>query len=123
MNLNLGNVGEHNMNKIKLFLDFLNGPVWKDVYDIKRDALTTGVAAIDNDTELQRINDAIQQKYSSFYSFSKTGTDCTFDETAFNASKQELLALINQLKRRLNEINNGTFEIEDFITETLSNEA
>lgn len=35
---------------------------------------------IDNDTELQKINDEIQDLYSSYYYFDYNGQACYFDE-------------------------------------------
>ncbi len=101
------------MKTIKLCLDFLNGPIWKDVYDVKNDVLITGISIIDTDPILQELDKSVQEIYSSFYSFDKSGEGCRFDEDAFNVSKESMLALIEKIKTRLDEINDGSFVVED----------
>lgn len=107
------------MKTVKLCFDFLNGPIWKDVYSAKKDTLITGIEIIDNDDELQRINAAIQEKYSSFYIFNGENTSCHFDEEAFKAYSQELLSMMELLNKRLREINDGTYIVEDHITPSI----
>ena len=41
---------------------------------------------------------------------------CWFNAEQQKADKNKMLSLINQLKLRLQEINDGSFEIEDLIT-------
>lgn len=41
------------MKKVKIMLDFLAGPIWKDVYDIQKQVLITSVDIIDNNAEIQ----------------------------------------------------------------------
>lgn len=107
------------MKTVKLCLDFLNGPIWKDIYDVKNDTLITGIKLIDDDDEIQKVNSIIQEKYSSFYIFSNENSGCAFDEEAFEASKSTLVDLFKQLKSRLEELNDGSFEIEDNISSGL----
>ena len=104
------------MKIIKLCLDFLNGPIWKDVYDVKSDTLITGVHVIDTDSVLQELDKTAQEMYSSFYSFGKKGEECRFNEDSFHDSKETLSSLIERIKKRLNEINDGTFVVEDYIS-------
>lgn len=108
------------MKTVKLNLDFLNGPIWKNVYDVKTGSLITGVKVIDTDAELQQLNELIQEKYSSFYTFDEEGSGCSFDEEALKKSKDSLLALMAKLMARLDEINDGSFEVEDYISPSLT---
>ena len=104
------------MKTIKLYLDFLNGPIWKDVYDVKNDVLITGIKIIDTDPVLQELDKSVQETYSSFYSFNKSGEGSIFDEEAFKASKESLFASIDKIKTRLDEINDGSFVVVDYIS-------
>ena len=47
------------MKIIKLELDFLIGPIIKDVFSISKNKLVTGVDVIDNDSEINNLNDTI----------------------------------------------------------------
>lgn len=104
------------MKTIKLCLDFLNGPIWKDVYDVKNGVLITGISIIDTDPMLQKLDKYVQETYSSFYTFDKSGEGCRFDEDAYAASKEGLLASIKKIKTRLDEINDGSFVVEDYLS-------
>ena len=55
------------MKKLRIMLDFITGPIWKDIYDTKKKELVTGINVVDNDECVQKINDEIQDLYSSYY--------------------------------------------------------
>ena len=57
------------MKIIKLELDFLNGPIVKDVFSTSKNKLVTGIDIIDNDFELNDLNEKASALYSSFYEF------------------------------------------------------
>lgn len=37
------------MKKLIIMLDFIYGPLWKDIYDTKRKELVTGIYVVDDD--------------------------------------------------------------------------
>ena len=102
------------MATIKLELDFLIGPIVKDVFDAEKNELVTGVAIVDSDEIIDELNNKIMSLYSSFYSFDKDS--CSFDAGVAKEHKTELVELVKQLIERLNFINDGSFEINNQIT-------
>jgi len=101
------------MATIKLELDFLIGPIIKDVFNAEKNELVTGVAIVDNDEIIDELNSKIMSLYSSFYNFDKDS--CSFDVDVAKEHKLELVELIKQLTERLNFINDGSFEIDNRI--------
>lgn len=106
------------MKIIQLKLDFLHGPIWKDCFDIDTGKWYTGVDVIDNNTNVAELEGQIQNLYNSFYYVNKEGS-YSFDEASLIASKETLLALMNELVSLLAELNDGGYEIDDYITPAL----
>ena len=77
------------MIKIKIQLDFNNGPIWGNYYDEELNRTMTGIDKIDNNDEIQKLNNIIQDKYSSYYEFNSHDQACWFNE-----DKQKALDLI-----------------------------
>lgn len=102
------------MKKIKLDLDFLIGPIVKDVFSKSKNCLVTGIDIVDNDKIIAGLDKRIMELYSSFYSFDNSDS-CKFEVELASAHKNELLDLISQLIERLDAINDGSFEIENDI--------
>ena len=106
------------MKTLKLELDFLMGPIVKDVFSASKNKLITGVEVIDNDLELNELNEKASALYSSFYEFDEDEA-CRFDSTIAKEHLVELKELITKIKTRLNIINDGSFELSDMITDQL----
>lgn len=106
------------MKTLKLELDFLIGPIVKDVFSASKNKLITGVEVIDNDLELNELNEKASALYSSFYEFDEDEA-CRFDSTIAKEHLDELKELITKIKTRLNIINDGSFELSDMITDQL----
>ena len=68
------------MKTLKLELDFLIGPIVKDVFSASKNKLITGVEVIDNDLELNELNEKASALYSSFYEFDEDEA-CDFNST------------------------------------------
>lgn len=102
-------------------LDFISGPIWKDIYDIKKKELVTGINVVDNDECVQKINDEIQDLYSSYYKIDYNDEPVYFDKEQEKKDKYKMLVLLEKLKKRLYEINDGSFEIDDKETERVKN--
>ena len=104
---------------IKIRLDYLQGPIWMS--DIDTGEPLTGIEVIDNDLEIREPNRRAGQMFSSYYEFDSHGVPCWFNYEKEKAEKDILLDLISQIKKRLEEINDGSFVIEDVETDRLSN--
>ncbi len=100
------------MKILKLQLDFMNGPVWKGHYDIVSGSMDTGIPVVDSDTVVQELNEKIQNDYNCCYDFLNNG-GCVFDEQKWNELRNGIVPTYAELLKRLNVINDGTFEIED----------
>lgn len=101
------------MKEIIIRLDYLQGPIQKDEFDLQRNQLVTGVEIIDNDIVLQTLDNKAEEIYSSLYGFDKYGQPCVFDEGKFEAEKPRLLALISTILQRLETVNDGSFIIKN----------
>lgn len=55
------------MKKLKLMLDFGEGPIWTEYFDEEKGRLLTGIEKIDIDKELWDINETIQELFTSYY--------------------------------------------------------
>ena len=109
------------MKKLRIMLDFISGPIWKDIYDTKKKELVTGINVVDNDECVQKINDEIQDLYSSYYKIDYNDEPVYFDKEQEIKDKYKMLDLLEKLKKRLYEINDGSFEIDDRETERVKN--
>ena len=102
---------------IRIRLDYLQGPIWMS--DIDTGEPLTGIEVIDNDLEIREPNRRAGQMFSSYYEFDTHDVPCWFNHEKEIAEKEIMLDLITQIIARLNEINDGSFVIEDFETERL----
>ena len=106
--------------EIILRLDYMSGPVWT-LYNKGLEVLeSTGISVIDNDEEVLKLNEAIRELYNSYYSFDVEGQPCSFDEAKEKNDKERMLKLLGQLKKRLSDINDGSFEVIDEETSRVS---
>ena len=108
------------MMTLKLQLDFLGGPLWKDVWDVEKNELTTGIPVVDDDERLAELDAEIQDLFCSYYEFDSHGQACWFDEDRQKADKDKMLALLSKLKERLEEVNDGSFVVDDELTDYYS---
>ena len=81
----------------------------------------TGIDVIDNDSILVPWNLECSDLFSSCYEFNTHNMACWFDKKLEKKNSARMLSLIEQIKNRLNEINDGSFVIEDLETERLNN--
>ena len=104
---------------IKIQLDYLQGPIW--ISDVETGQPLTGISIIDNDKKLQEINFEISNLYSGYYEFDSHDQPCWFNKEKEKEDKFKMLSLLNKLNQRLNEINDGSFVVEDLETERVKN--
>ena len=96
---------------LKISLDFLAGPLWKDEFI---DGETrTGIPVIDNDAALQALNDQICELYSSYYEFDSHDQACWFNEEQEKTDKPLMLEFLGKLNARIVELNDGSFVVDD----------
>lgn len=104
------------MKTIKLQLDYSSSPICGEYYSVEKHCVITKISIIDEDKALQDICDKIQTLYSSYYEFNSNGETCWFNKEQQKKDKPIMLGLLAKLKTRLNELNDGSFVIEDLIT-------
>lgn len=105
------------MKTVRIMLDFMQGPIWFSDFDTGKPQ--TGIPVIDEDKELRSINYEMQDMFSSYYSFDADGKSCVFDFEREHADKERMLELLSRLLSRLDEINDGSFVVDDRETERL----
>ena len=102
---------------IRIQLDFLQGPIW--ISDVETGQPMTGIDIIDNDEKLRKINYEISTLYNSYYELDSLEQACWFNEEQEKKDKSKMLSLLKQLNDRLNELNDGSFIVEDYETDRL----
>lgn len=105
------------MKKIKIMLDFFQGPIW--LSDAQTGEPMTGISVIDTDPLVRELNRKCGDLFYGYYHFDKPESPCVFDFEKEKKDKFVMLELITQLVKRLEEINDGTFVVEDCETERL----
>lgn len=109
------------MKKLIIMLDFISGPLWKEIYDTKKKELVTGIDVVDDDGYIQNLNDEISDLYSSYYKINYNDEPVYFDKEQEKKDKYKMLDLLGKLIKRLDEVNDGSFEIDDRETKRVKN--
>jgi len=99
------------MKIVRLKLDYMQGPIW--ISDVETGSSLTGIDIIDNDIVLPKINKECCELYSDCYEFDSHNETCWFNKEKELKNKEKLLSLLGQIKSRLSEINDGSFEVKD----------
>ncbi|MDO4438749.1 MAG: hypothetical protein Q4B86_04805 [Eubacteriales bacterium] len=107
------------MKKLVLELEYMNGPILKDKFDIQRSELCTGIEQVDADEYLNTLNEEIQEVYTALFRFDEKEEAVLFDDVAAKGAKEWFLSKMNELSKYLKSINDGSFCIEDRVTEYL----
>ena len=107
------------MKEIKIQLDYLHGPVWKDQLDARTGIWSTGIPCIDNDEIIKDCNDQAEKIYESLYSFEPGGQGFRFNQDEFERMKPQFLVIIKKIISRLEEINDGSYIVIDRATNEL----
>ena len=101
---------------VRIQPDYLQEPIW--ISDIETGEPLTGIELIDNDSVLKEFNYQAAQLFNSYYEFDSHDVPCWFNHEK-KAEKEIMLDLIAQIVARLEEINDGSFVVEDLETEWL----
>ena len=104
---------------IKIMLDYLQGPIW--LSDIETGDPNTGISVIDTDPIVKELNHRCAELFNGYYEFDSHGQSCWFDHTKEKADKDLMLRLVTELISRLNELNDGSYVVEDRETERIKN--
>ncbi len=105
------------MYTIKIMNEFIHSPIW--VYD--DGDIIDEPTLIANDTELQDLCNKAENMFSSYYEFDSHNEPCWFNYEKEKAEKNSMLELITNIKNRLNELNDGSYIVEDLETKRLKN--
>lgn len=106
------------MKELVIDLDFMIGPIIKNVYDTERNELCTGIKVVDSDQKLARMNEEIQAEFSALYVFDQEEA-VTFDLKQAREKKEDMQVKVQELLQYLNSINDGSFIVVDRATEYL----
>ena len=104
---------------VKIRLDYLQGPIW--ISDIETGEPLTGIELIDRDPIIKEYNRQAGQLFSSYFEFNSHDQPCWFNYEQEKADKEIMLDLIRKILTRLDEINDGSFIVEDHETDRLNN--
>lgn len=96
---------------IKIMLDYLQGPIW--LTDSETGEPITGIAVIDSDPIVRELNLKCSEMYNGYFEFDSHNEPCWFNHEKEKADRDIMLDLIGKLISRLNEINDGSFLIDD----------
>ena len=79
--------------------DYLQCPIWFS--DVETVQSLTGVAIIDDDTTLSKLNLRCSELYSECYEFDTDNQPCIFNKQIAKKNKKEILELLVKIKTRL----------------------
>ena len=108
-----------NKKEIKIQLEFTEGPIWHT--DLVTGGPDTEIPFIDNDPILIKYNQLSLNLFRSYYEFNSHNQGCWFNFEQEKADKEIMLGYINIIINRLNELNDGSYIIDDRETERLKN--
>lgn len=100
---------------IKIMNEFLHSPIWTYEDGIATDDLQI----IEADKILQNYCKQVSDMFADYYEFNSHNQPCWFNNEKEKVEKEVMLDLIAQIVSRLNEINDGSFVIEDLETDRL----
>lgn len=107
----------YSKEKVKLMFDFLQGPIW--ISDVQTGKPSTGIDIIDNDKVLPELNLRCSELYSDCYEFDVDDQPCIFNIETAKKNKKEILDLLVKIKNRLEDINDGSFYVEDLASKEI----
>ena len=103
------------MLTIKIMNEFLHSPIWTYEDGI----ITDDPPIIENDKILQELCEKAMDMFMDYYEFDSHDMPCWFNEEKEKEEKDIMLSIIEQIISRLNEINDGSFVVEDYVTKYL----
>ena len=101
---------------MKLMNEFLRGLVC--VYNSDGVALYK-YSKVEDDPVISALNSEAMEMFAGYYEFDSHDGSCWFDHDKEKRERNRMLDLIERIIARLNEINDGSFVVEDYETERL----
>ena len=104
------------MKTVRIMNEYLHGPIWvygSDGVSIRQYPLIHG------DAVLMTLNEKAADMFDAYYEFDTNDVPCWFNYEKERTEKDAMLTLIERMVARLNEINDGSFVIEDLESERL----
>ncbi len=109
------------MNKITIYvgLELVFGPILKN-NQLEDGTFSSGSKIVDDDLVLGNLDKKINELWCTLFSKDETSdSGFRFDKAMEKVLAPQLLEMINKLIDRLDEINDGSYEVEDMITDHL----
>ena len=109
------------MKKIEILigLELVWGPVLKN-YELEDGTFSSGSSIVDNDPIINKLDKEVNDLWCSLISDDENShSGIKFDYEREKELAPKLLDLINQIKERLNEINDGSYYVYDMISRNL----
>ncbi len=100
---------------IKIMNEFLHSPIWT----YEDNVITDDIPIISNDEILQTLSMQAEKLFSAYYEFDSHNQACWFNYEKEKAEKNTMLDIIDKIHKRLDEINDGSFTVEDYETERI----
>ena len=104
------------MYTAKLMNEFFHGPIW--VYGPEGVTLMR-FPLVYEDPILSELNEQAADMYADYYEFNSHDSPCWFNYEKEKEEKDIMLDLITRIVARLEEINDGSFVVEDYVSEYL----
>lgn len=102
------------MLTVRIMNEFMHGPIW--ILDADGMPLAPGALPIvEEDSSIQTLDGQAGVLFDSYYEFDGEGT-CRFDEGRQKEDKERMLGLVAMIVSRLDQINDGTFVVDDLET-------
>ena len=108
-----------NKKIVRLMFDYYHEITW--IYDLKTGNLADPIDIIDNDKEVKELSDEIYDLRISFIKFDSDGIPRETDYEKAKANKEKMLNLLKKLNDRLDKINDGSYVVDDRLTEYYKN--
>lgn len=97
------------MITIKIMNEFLHGPIWAYENGMARRI----PAIVEEDAILKELNRSAGELFDSYYEFNSNGQACWFNEEKQRETRDEMSLLTASIVRRLDEINDGSYVVEN----------
>ena len=102
------------MFKIEIGWDYYSDII--NILDENDELIDTTFPLVEKDKNISKISAEINKFYWNYIEFNSHGEQVWWNEEGMRKNKQKMLALLKKLNDRLNEINDGSFIVEDLLT-------
>lgn len=105
------------MYTVKLMNEYLHGPIW--VYN-NYGVVVYNFPLIHDDDVLKTLSEQAATMYDSYFEFNSHDAPCRFNYEKEKQDRKKMLKIVKKIVERLNEINDGSFVVEDCINQVIS---